>query len=62
MKQFLNKEVQIFPSDSRRKFGIVKEINEHGVVFQITQTEDNRQQKGDLWFVSYSLNLNFILR
>ena len=60
---YLNKEVQIYPGDTYSKFGIVREINSHGVVFEITRAEHGASQyrPGDLFFISYSNNLTFKL-
>lgn len=66
MEQFLNKEVLIYPGDTRRKTGIIKEINEKGVVFLITSYTphsevDHSYTVGRLQFISFSANLTFQL-
>lgn len=61
---FLNKEVQIYPGDTYSKFGIVRDINENGVVFEITRADSHAYQYnkvGDTIFISYSNNLTFKL-
>ena len=59
---YLNKPVQIYPGDSYSKQGIVRDITEQGVVFEITQTADNEAWPlGSLVFKSYSANLTFAL-
>lgn len=58
---FLNKEVQIYPSDSYRKFGIVKGVDNNGILFLITKTEDAKSYPvGKLVFISYSSNLKIL--
>ena len=58
---YLNKEVQICPGDTYSKFGIVRDINENGVTFEITRSNASRFQVGDIVFISYSNNLIFTL-
>lgn len=45
---FIGKRVKIYPSDSERKFGIVKEINEAGITFLITQVGGDTQPPEDI--------------
>lgn len=59
---FLNKEVQIYPGDTYSKFGIVRDINENGVVFEITRSNETSNYKvGNIYFIAYSNNLTFKL-
>ena len=59
--EFLNKEVQIYPGDSYKKKGIVRDINNAGVVFEITMSERSNYTVGKLHFISWSANLTFKL-
>lgn len=59
--EFLNKEVQIYPGDSYKKKGIVRDINNAGVVFEITMSERSHYTVGKLYFISWSANLCFKL-
>ncbi len=61
IETYLNKEVQIYPGDTYSKFGVVKDINENGVVFEITRSEAQQYRVGDIVFISYSNNLTFKL-
>jgi hypothetical protein len=61
INEFVGKKVLIYPGDTRAKFGIVIEVNDNGVLFQITSSQDERYNVGSYWFVSYSANLNFSL-
>jgi len=63
MKSFLNKEVLIYPGDSYKKTGIVREVTSKGVVFEITAYNgtDDKYEKGLLHFIAYSANLSFRL-
>lgn len=57
---FVGKEVKIYPGDSESKFGIVKAVNEHGVMFEITQGDRSGQyQVGKLHYIAFSARLNF---
>ena len=57
--EFLNKNVQIYPGDSRKKFGIVVDINKAGVTFKITKSECEQYMIDDIRFISYSHSLTF---
>lgn len=60
-KKFLNKEVQIYPGDTYYKYGIVRDINEGGVVFEITKSNANDYTPGALIFIAWSARLMFEL-
>jgi hypothetical protein len=60
-EKFLNKEVQIYPGDTYYKYGIVRDINEGGVVFEITRSVANDFTPGALAFVAWSARLIFEL-
>lgn len=59
--EFLNKEVQIYPGDTYKKKGIVRDINNAGVVFEITMSESSQYTVGKLHFISWAANLCFKL-
>lgn len=60
MQDLVGKEVQIYPGDTYKKWGIVLEVNDNGMLFEITRAEDGAPsyQKGSIRFISYSANLN----
>jgi hypothetical protein len=60
MQDLVGKEVQIYPGDTYKKWGIILEVNDNGVLFEITRADDNAlsYQKGSIRFISYSANLN----
>jgi hypothetical protein len=61
-KKFLNKQVQLYPNDTYSKFAIVRDINDSGVVFEITKSERASDYiVGSLVFIAYSARLNFTL-
>lgn len=60
-KTFLNKEVQIYPGDTYDKYGIVKDINQAGVIFEITKSSAYNFVPGTIRFISWSYNLHFTL-
>lgn len=59
LKPFLNKEVNIFPGDSYSKRGIVKAIDEFGILFLITHTHPkvDDYKVGKLHFINHSCNI-----
>ena len=59
--EFMGKEVQIYPGDTYKKKGIVRDINNAGVVFEITASEQSQYTVGKLHFISWSANLCFKL-
>jgi hypothetical protein len=59
--EFLGKEVQIYPGDTNKKKGIVRDINQAGVVFEITMSEARNYTVGKLHFISWAANLSFKL-
>ena len=59
--QFLNKEVQVYPTDTHKKFARVVDINPVGVTFLVTKSEGARWKVGDIKFIAYSANLSFTL-
>ena len=58
MNSFLNQEVRIFPCDTYAKRGIVREITDHGIIFQITYSETKAYTIGKLHFIAFD-NLTF---
>lgn len=56
---FLNQDVQIYPGDSRKKFGTIIDINSVGVTFKITKSDCDQYLVDDIRFISYSHNLTF---
>ena len=60
--EWIGKEVQIYPGDTRSKWGKVVGMNDAGVTFLITKYEGNDKEwvPGKHKFVSYSAKLSFI--
>ena len=55
---FLKKEVKIYPGDTYSKYGIVVSVDNAGVTFKITISEDKIQYPvGKLVFIAFSNNL-----
>lgn len=56
INMFLNKEVQIFPGDTYKKCGIVKEVDDVGVTILITyySGSDNNFEVGKLHYFSHT--------
>jgi hypothetical protein len=59
--EWIGKEVQIYPGDTRSKWGKIVDMNEHGVTFLITNYtgNDGEWQIGKRTFVAYSSKLSF---
>ena len=60
--EWIGKEVQIYPGDTRSKWGKIVGMNDAGVTFLITRCNDGDKEwvKGKHKFVSYSAKLSFI--
>jgi hypothetical protein len=59
MLNLIGKSVIIYPSDSKKKQGIIRETHAQGIMFEITKSEDINYKAGKLHFISYSANLSF---
>ena len=62
LKTFLNRTVQVHPGDTDPKFGIVRDMNPHGVVFEATNWWGRHGgcDKGSLKFIAWE-KLTFVL-
>ena len=61
MEKFFNKLVQIYPGDSRSKFGKVMEVDSYGVTFLITKSSCASYALGSLHYISHSKGLTLRL-
>lgn len=61
MNDLIGKEVQIYPADTYSKWGRIIEINDNGVLFEITDADERctGYPIGSYRFISYSANLTF---
>ena len=57
--EFLDKNVQIYPSDSIKKFGKVIDINKAGVTFKIYDSVCDAYPVDSVIFISFANNLIF---
>ena len=54
LDSFIGKEVEINPMDSYSKRGIVLEVNDHGIVFEITHASPHTYYVvGEIYFTSH---------
>lgn len=60
--EWMGKEVQIYPGDTRSKWGKIVGMNEHGVTFLITRYNgtDGEWVVGKHKFIAYSSKLTFM--
>lgn len=60
--EWMGKEVQIYPGDTRSKWGKIVDMNAHGVTFLITKYNgtDGDWVVGKHKFISYSSKLTFM--
>ena len=63
MGDLVGKEVQIYPNDSYKKYGVIVFINDYGILFKITKSYDETGYPvGAYRFISYSANLTFLFK
>ena len=60
-KELIGKEVKIYPGDSNKKRGIILDIDDKGVLFQITyySNNDGQYQVGKKHYISFEARLTF---
>ena len=62
-KDFIGKEVRLYPHDTYKKNAILLSIDQNGYVFEITSCEDKSQYKvGEIVFINHSFKVTFILK
>lgn len=59
MKDLIGKEVKIYPGDTYLKWGVILDMNEHGVLFRISKSYCDTFKVGSIRFISYSARLTF---
>ena len=61
MMDLVGREVQIYPGDTYSKWGRIIEINDNGVLFEITRAHKDctGYTPGSYRFIAYSANLTF---
>ena len=61
---YLGKEVQLYPNDTISKYGIIEDINSHGIIIKITEVDmpGTAYKVGDITFISFMNSLTFKLR
>jgi hypothetical protein len=60
-KELIGKEVKIYPGDSNKKRGVILDIDDKGVLFQITyyNGSDGQYQVGKKYYISFEARLTF---
>ena len=58
-EHLIGQEVQIYPGDTDYKFGLIRDIDDNGVLFEITRSKDRNFRPGKLMFISFSARLTF---
>jgi hypothetical protein len=60
LNNMLGKEVKLYPGDTDKQKGILKEANAHGFLFEITESSNtSRFKPGELHFISKGSPLSF---
>jgi hypothetical protein len=60
--EYIGKEIQLYPGNTYKKWGIIKDVDDLGWTIKITDTEEdyNSQYKiGDTIFISHSKPFSF---
>lgn len=59
-EHYVGKRIQLYPSDSSRKFGTIVDVDDLGWTVKITSSEDDRGWKtNSTIFISHSTNFRF---
>lgn len=62
LKELIGKEVQLYPNDSYKKWGIIENVDNFGVVFKITRVDaGGHYTVGERRYISHSSNLTLKL-
>lgn len=61
---YLGQEVMLYPNDNNSKYGIIEDINPHGIIIKITEVDvpTISYKVGDVTFISFDNKLTFKLR
>lgn len=61
LAQFIGKEIQIYPGDTCKKYGILLDADENGILVKITRASKNQStyKEGNIYFISFSARLAF---
>lgn len=57
----IGKEVRIYPGDTYKKTGVIQEVTDSGILFEITSYNgtDGQFAVGSLHFIAFSAKLSF---
>jgi hypothetical protein len=58
--KYLGKTVQLYPTDSAPKFGIITDLDDLGFTIKITESRCKYYIVGKEYFFTYSTNLSFM--
>lgn len=60
-ENYIGKEIQLYPGDTYKKWGVIKDIDDLGWTIKITDVEDcgSEYKIGDKIFISHSKPFSF---
>lgn len=61
-ESYIGKEIQLYPGDTYKKYGIIENVDDLGWTIRITDAQDNYSSSyktGDMVFISHSKQFNF---
>ena len=62
LKELIGKEVQLYPNDTYKKWGIIENVDNFGIVFRITRVDTGGHYiTGERRYISHSSNLTLKL-
>ena len=60
LKEYIGKEIQLYPADTYKKWGILLDYSPVGILVKITRCISHSEyRKGDVAFFAYSARLHF---
>lgn len=57
--KYVGKQIQLFPSDTYEKYGIIEEVDDLGFWIKITQSKSKNYQEGKVHFFSHARTMAF---
>ena len=58
-EHYVGKAIQLFPGDTYRKFGVIKNVDDLGWIVEITESKCDHYKAGQEYFISHSYEFKF---
>lgn len=58
-ENYVGKKIQLYPSDTYGKFGVIKSVDDLGWIIKITESRCPSYEVGKEYFISHSKSFSF---